>query len=260
MLLSTRKISSLNWKELAANRLVMFHSRFRFLLLSIHVTVFGIAAAMSLQAQTTGCKPAPEGRAEAEIKMISQFVNEIVNESFPELCGQDFKIGLFKSDSVFFKTRFSFSRLLTFRKIGVVMDVNPDVFQSGPSDAAIKAILAHELAHADFYRRNGGFKAFRMIGLLGGKSLAKFERRADLTAIEKGYGLGLKEFREWLYKNIPSNNINEKKRNYFTPEEIDLLITANKDVPGILKNLRKNIPLSLTETIAAVNKFKTGYR
>ena len=76
---------------------------------------------------------------------------------------------------------------------------------------------------------------------------ARFERAADLEAVRRGYGAGLKEYRRWLYQNIPPKNLHTKKRDYFSPEEIDLILTATEDNSQFFDFWRKNIPRSAAE-------------
>ncbi len=197
------------------------------------------------------CGDPPKFDSSEIVRMTCALIEEVVAESYPELRGREFKIEIFNSESTFFKTRFSFTKLLTFRRAVFIVGVNPKAFESGASKDALRAIIAHELAHADLFRTNGGFKAFGMIGLLNARSLAKFERRADLVAIEKGYGHGLKAYREWLYKNVPKKYLAKKMRNYFSPTEIELILFARSVNSDIISKLMKDVPLSLVETKAA---------
>ncbi len=204
----------------------------------------------------TGFAQTRSGRvSDAEaIKMTRKLIDEIVAEAFPKLVDGKFKINAFRSEATFFKTRFSFSRYLTFRRVEYVMFVNPAVFERDAPEEGLRAILAHELAHADYYRRNGGFKTFGMIRLLSKRSIARFERGADLVAIEKGYGAGLKSYREWLYKNIPAKEIAKKERNYFSPHEIDLLTEAQTADPTIIERIMDDVPRTPVETSATIRK------
>jgi hypothetical protein len=74
---------------------------------------------------------------------------------------------------------------------------------------------------------------------------ARFERATDLEAIARGYGDGLKSYRWWLYCHIPADKLAGKKRNYFSPEEIDSLQLKLRAQPELLKQWRKAPPRSL---------------
>ena len=43
---------------------------------------------------------------------------------------------------------------------------------------------------------------------------------ADLEAIRRGYGNGLKSYRRLVYAHIPPSKLQTKLHNYFSPEEI----------------------------------------
>lgn len=168
---------------------------------------------------------------------------EIVRKSYPEL--EDAKITLetFESADTFFKARFSIARFLTFRKINYTIFVNPIIFKSEISGEAISAILAHELAHILYYDEKNRFELFGLASLIDKGFTAKFERKADLQAIRRGYGAGLIKYREWLYANIPKKSLAEKKRDYFSPDEIRAILEKPEKIDLWLKN----VPRTLSE-------------
>jgi hypothetical protein len=93
----------------------------------------------------------------------------------------------------------------------------------------------------------------RLLGLarLASKGFtARFERWADLVAIARGYGEGLKEYRRWLYQNVPARNLKEKKRDYFSPEEIDAILSEEQKRPGRITYWLKHVPGNLGEILA----------
>ena len=49
----------------------------------------------------------------------------------------------------------------------------------------------------------------------------------DEYALEAGCASGLKGYREWLYAHIPPEDVEAKRRDYYTPEEIDAWVEAN---------------------------------
>lgn len=185
--------------------------------------------------------------SQTPIEQTSKIVNEVIAKSYPELVNTNIKIKTFQSKTDYFKARFSFTNFLTFQKIQTIIFVNPLVFEKNAPENGIRAILAHELAHALYYQGKNRLQLFGLVKLLNGESSAKFERGADLVAIFRGYGKGLIEYREWLYTNIPPQNIAIKKRNYFTPEEINLLILTFEANKSVFERLSKNVPLNLIE-------------
>ena len=166
------------------------------------------------------------------------------------------KVKIFHSSSDYFRSRFSFSRFLTFRRLHYVVFVNPQVFEKNAPASGIRAIIAHELAHAAYYRRHNRFELFGLVSLQSKKFTARFERGADLQAIKRGCGAGLKEYREWLYQNIPATKIAAKKRSYFSPEEIDAILEASKEEPDLIDYWIKSVPRNLSE-IESSNKNQT---
>ncbi len=68
-----------------------------------------------------------------------------------------------------------------------------------------------------------------------------------MEAIKRGYGEGLSEYRKWLYQNIPAKDLKAKKRDYFSPEEIMLILDILKDKPDIIDVWRKDVPRNLNE-------------
>ncbi|MDH3529900.1 MAG: hypothetical protein OEQ28_10075, partial [Acidobacteriota bacterium] len=78
--------------------------------------------------------------------------------------------------------------------------------------------------------------------------------RADLEAISKGYGEGLKDYREWLYAQIPDSEKMNKFKIYFTPAEIDLILRAKNEKPHLIAKWRREPPRNI-DTI----RKDTGY-
>ena len=76
---------------------------------------------------------------------------------------------------------------------------------------------------------------------------ARFERGADLEAIALGYGPGLESFRTWLYRNVPASRMEEKKRDYFSPEEIEAILQAAQRNPRIMAVFSACVPRGLAE-------------
>jgi predicted SprT family Zn-dependent metalloprotease len=107
--------------------------------------------------------------------------------------------------------------------------VNEKMLNCPPSQAALTAIITHELSHFQDYHslpilgvtklgiRYGASKKFRRY----------YERQTDWKTLELGHGPGLSEYREWLYKMLPPKAVKTKKYYYLTPEEI----AAGRELP-----------------------------
>lgn len=190
------------------------------------------------------------------IERTRKLVDEVRGSSYLEIAEAKIKIETFKSESSFFKARFSITRYLTLRRLQIIIDVNPAVFDRNAPEAALRAIIAHELAHALYYKRKNWFELFGLVRLTSRKFTREFERKADLMAISRGYGEGLIEYRRWLYGNIPADEIKSKRRTYFSPEEIMILITGLREDPGLADKLMKRVPLDPNQLAAAINALK----
>ena len=181
------------------------------------------------------------------ISKTQKYVTEIATISYPEIKLKKLRFKAFESDSSFFKARFSIGRFFTFQRMRHLIFVNPKVFERKASEKGIRAILAHELAHVSYYTRKNRFELLGLASLTSKGFTAKFERKADLEAIARGYGSGLIEYRKWLYKNIPTKDLKSKKRNYFSPKEIKLMLTVLKKNPSAIDVWRKRVPRNLGE-------------
>jgi hypothetical protein len=188
-------------------------------------------------------------RADAQRTAIERtrlLIEEIRAASFPELKDAIIKVELLRSDADFFRTRFSLPHFFMGRRMRFLLKVNPRVFELGAPDTAVRAIIAHELAHVVYYQR----KRLCLLGLTrlaSKKFTARFERWTDLQAISRGYGEGLQEYRRWLYQHVPARKLREKQRNYFSPEEIAAIQAGLQRRAELLAHWLKKVPLSLME-------------
>jgi hypothetical protein len=176
------------------------------------------------------------------IQRTQKIINEVIEKSYPELKNRQIEVKTFQSESDYFQARFSFSKYLTFQKMRYIVLVNPKVFEKNAPPDGIRSILAHELAHVLYYSKRNRFELLGLIKLSAGSFTQRFERGADLEAMARSYGEGLIEYRKWLYQNIPPKNMEEKKRNYFSPEEIQLMLEILKQNPNAVEKWRKNVP------------------
>lgn len=181
------------------------------------------------------------------IPKIQKIVNEVVAKSYPELKNKKIEVQTFQSESDYFQSRFSFGKTLTLQKMRYIIFVNPKIFDKNAPENGIRSIIAHELAHVLYYSQRNRVELLGLIRLSSKGFTQKFERGADLEAIARGYGEGLKDYRIWLYQNIPANKIDEKKRNYFSTEEIDLILEILIQKPEIMEKWKKNPPRNLKE-------------
>ena len=95
------------------------------------------------------------------------------------------------------------------------------------------------LSHGNRIRRLG------LVRLLSKAYISKFERRTDLEAIHRGYGDGLKSYRVWVYAHVPPNKLGEKRRNYFSPEEITAIQKGVQKHPDLFAYWSRHVPANL---------------
>ena len=177
-------------------------------------------------------------------------VDQVIALSYPELKAAGIRIKSFRSRSAYFKARFGFPQFF-FARMRYLVFVNPRAFELQPPEAGVRAIIAHELAHVVYYQRRKRVRLLGLVRLRSQRFSAEFERWADLKAISLGYGEGLKEYRRWLYQNVSASKLAEKRRNYFSPDEIDAILSASSRRPELLEYWLKHVPLSLNQILTA---------
>ena len=187
------------------------------------------------------------GSPKAEIDLTQIRLQELRGASFPELRNVDLRVRTFHSQADYFRSRFSIPRFLFLMRMRYFVEVNPALFgQAAPLDG-VCSVMAHELVHIVSLSHGNRIRRLGLVRLISPRYTAKFERNTDLGAIHRGYGDGLKSYRRWVYAHIPATKLAEKRRNYFSPEEIQALQTRLREQPGLFIYWSKHVPLSLTE-------------
>ena len=121
-------------------------------------------------------------------------------------------MGQFTSDSDYFQARFSLSRFFLGRKMQYLIRVNSGTTLLTAPEEARRAIIAHELAHLAYYANGNRLRLLGLLRFPGKNFRERFEKRADVVALSRGYAQGLKQYRVWLYEHVPPNALLEKKR------------------------------------------------
>lgn len=188
--------------------------------------------------------------ATTALERASLLVNEIKAAAYPELRRADVQVKLFNNESDYFRARFAIRQFFTGRRMRYLVFVNASAFTRQAPEAGVRAIIAHELAHVLYFSQRNRLQLLGLVRLATKGFTARFERWADLQAIARGYGAGLKEYRQWLYRNIPAKRVKEKKRDYFSPEEIDAIVSATQKRPELFAYWFKHVPRNLKEILA----------
>jgi hypothetical protein len=139
------------------------------------------------------------------------------------------------------------SRFLLLMRMRYFVDVNPVLLQcNAPSDGT-RAIVAHELAHVVSLSHGNRLRRLGLIRLISERYTVKFERGADLEAIHRGYGDGLKAYRTWVYNHIPPDKLQQKLRTYFSPDEITAIQVKLQERPDLFEYWKRHVPRNLQE-------------
>ncbi len=166
--------------------------------------------------------PLAQGRPAAP-EWAERLVRDVRSSSFPELADKDIRVGQFTSDSDYFQARFSISRFFLGRRMRYLIRVNSGATLLTAPEEGRRAIVAHELAHLAYFAKGNRLRLLSMLRFPGKGFRKRFEKRADVEALRRGYAQGLKQYRVWLYQHVPSGALPEKRRDYLSPDEIDAL-------------------------------------
>lgn len=198
----------------------------------------GLLAACGNRARNAPPPGAPNG--------IRETIESVRRASFPRLSRADISVYDLRSDSDYLQARFTVSSFFS-RRLQYLVFFNQEAIRRQVPTEGLRAIVAHELAHINYYEDQSRMGLLSLAGLLVPSFTTRFERRADLDAIALGYGRGLQTFRAWLYRNIPPGRVADKKRDYYTPDEIEALLRAEANHPGIMSKFLRCVPRSLPE-------------
>ena len=200
-----------------------------------------LAELLASCARTSSPAPHPP-----QLRQIERIIDGVRQASFPRLASADITVYDLRSDFGYLQARFTVSSFFT-RKLRYMILFNSDAILRHVPGEGLRAIVAHELAHINYYESQSRMGLVSLVGLLLPSFTTRFERKADLNAIALGYGPGLEIYRTWLYRNIPGEAKGEKKRDYYTPQEIEALLQAETKRPGIMSNFQRCIPRNLSE-------------
>lgn len=184
---------------------------------------------------------------DAYINKVRSLTFEIAKRSFPEIDTAKIRFETFKSNSTFFKARFSIGRFVTFQPSRYIFYINPSAEAKGIGDEALAGVIAHELAHIRYYTSKNRIELLGLGALLCSGFRTRFERRADLRAIERGYGEQIIAYRKWIYGIISAKARRSKKRFYLTPDEIRIVIDEAMPDPVKMRRLKRDVPEDIDE-------------
>jgi hypothetical protein len=132
------------------------------------------------------------------------------------------KLETFESDFDFFETDLSgfFGEP---SKRTLILRVNSKLLTGGPSDSALKGILAHEACHLIDFQKSTRWQLLRLylcVNWQGEDCIQKYERSTDECSLKFTQGCGLLEYREWLATQLSSDQMIVKNRRYLSAAEL----------------------------------------
>ncbi len=191
--------------------------------------------------------------------MVEEAIAQLVRRSYPSLKGLRIDLHDVHWEDAYFSSFFAFP--LPFKKRTYKIGINLRAFDRDLPEEAMKSILSHELGHTLAYSKRNFFQMFGLVKIfLNPGSLRRFERRADLEAIRRGHARGLIEYRNWVYRNIPAAKIEEKRRTYYAPEEIEALERERLRNPQLFELWLRDPPMTLEQIRRSAGEFQAGRR
>jgi len=158
-------------------------------------------------------------------------VDRLIETSFPELKGLKITPKGILNPQVFLATDIEITSLFGGER-EYVLYLNNQLLEKDIPSLALQGILAHELAHFSDYEKMNTLElaVFYARILMGGEYEANYERATDLQAFERGFAIGIKVFRYWLYEQITPEARIVKETNYYTPAQIDDWLLDQEEV------------------------------
>ncbi len=174
-------------------------------------------------ARTIGeCSPMRPGTAPPTNEVdLTALMQEVRLDLFPQIASIPLDLVELDSETDYFQANVDFGTVSepAFERDYRVL-YNPKLFEDGPSQPAIAAILAHELTHILDYTQMESSELVEFGIWYATSDAAEYERQTDESTMWLGCADGLIDYRVWLYDNIPADSVEDKQRSYFTPEQI----------------------------------------
>ena len=221
-------VESPRMKYMLAVRAQVFASLLAVMVGAISCATANTRAPASIRESHSRCGTLSERISRGDIPCLTQ---ELIELKFPELQSAwvqgRIKFRSFQSNAYFLKTAFLSGHIKRDRSKRIYsIDVNDLIYDlsqeptGAPSIEAVQGILAHELVHLMDYENSTPGKITRM-GVNIVISPSKVERDTDEEAFERGYHQGIKLYREWIYGKLTPKELRQKRKRYYTPDEID---------------------------------------
>lgn len=167
---------------------------------------------------------------------LAALLDEVETHLFPEMAGVAIGVAPVP-DLQFFRAWIELGTISEpdGRDRTYTVQYDPVVLADPPPAAALAAVLGHELGHVDHYLGMTSEEAVTF-GLWYGAQdpatstgLSDYERATDEKVLVRGCADGLSAMREWIYAHTEGAVLEEKRRNYYTPEEIAAWVDEHGD-------------------------------
>ncbi len=119
-----------------------------------------------------------------------------------------------------------------------LIQYDPIVLSDPPAASALAAVLVHELGHVHDYVAMTPEELldfglwYATEDAMTSDTLRDYERATDEAALTRGCADGLSAMRTWIYDHSTEEVEAEKRRNYYSPEEIQAWVAANGECPA----------------------------
>jgi hypothetical protein len=117
------------------------------------------------------------------LKAIAPLVDGVRAASFPQLKGAQISLHPMRGDYIYLEGRFTFSSFFLARQLRYMILFNPEAMARPVPPDGLRAIVAHELAHIDYFSRQSRMGLVSLIQLLGAPFAACVPR--GLAGIER---------------------------------------------------------------------------
>ena len=168
------------------------------------------------------------GAPPTDLNALSGILAEVRAALYPELEGVSIQLEPMDSTSDFFVANLDFATLddppLSRRYL---VRYSKRLFDDPPGHAATAAVLAHELRHIVDYTGMDGAELAEFALWYVSSDVSAYERETDEHVLKLGCGEALKRYRLWLYGQVDPATLEQKKKDYYTPQEIDAWIAEH---------------------------------
>ena len=111
--------------------------------------------------------PPESPQTDAAMKAITPLVDSVRAASFPQLKDAEISLHPMRSDYIYLEGRFTFSSFVLGGRLRYMILFNPEAMARQVPPDGLRAIVAHELAHIEYFNRQSRMSLVSLIRLLG---------------------------------------------------------------------------------------------